>query len=287
MDSSTKIKTSKTPLWLWPNLLGLDAPIVAISWQWLFAHSFKIDLPFTIHLVLGLSAWCVYLADRLIDVRKNNFNDFETDRHRFTRRNFKPLLIALLIAAVVNLALIITTIPKILVFSGIVTAALVGIYYLIRFFASTTALTILPREILCGMLFALGSAIGPHAYAPVELDEFAYLIPVAFFGTLCSVSCILISIWERSADMANSDNSFGSIHPFLAKSFSSGLTSLTLIATAMAFFSTTELFVAIAISSLSLRITVQLDRRLSQSMLRVLADALLLSPLLILIWSLF
>lgn len=287
MNSPAKTTATATPLWLWPNLLGLDAPIVAVSWQWLFAHSFEIDLPFAIHIILGLSAWCVYLADRLIDVKRHAPNEHETERHHFTRTHFKPLVAALLIAAITNLVFIISAVPPTLFASGIFTASLVGIYYLVRFYASSTALYILPREILCGMLFALGSAIGPHAFAPDSQDHLAYFLPVAFLGVLCSVSCILISIWERSADLATADNSFGTLRPYLASSFSSGLIGLSLISLVVSFYSTTEVYMAIAISALALSVAIHFEDRLTQPMRRVLADALLLSPLPVLAWSLF
>ena len=27
----------KVPFWLWPNVLGFDAPLVAVAWQFFFA----------------------------------------------------------------------------------------------------------------------------------------------------------------------------------------------------------------------------------------------------------
>lgn len=48
------------PPWLWPNLLSLDAPVVAVAWQWLFARVFGADLPAVFHLILGLSVWCIW-----------------------------------------------------------------------------------------------------------------------------------------------------------------------------------------------------------------------------------
>ena len=52
----------------WPNLIGLDSPIVAVCWQAMFAKISGANLPWFIHLILGLSTWCIYLADRIIDV---------------------------------------------------------------------------------------------------------------------------------------------------------------------------------------------------------------------------
>src|SRR3954454_10137872 len=53
---------------VWLNLVCLDAPIVAVTWQWLFARSFHIALPMAERVALFLTAWLIYLADRLADV---------------------------------------------------------------------------------------------------------------------------------------------------------------------------------------------------------------------------
>lgn len=270
------------PPWLWPNLLGLDAPAVAVSWQWLFAHSFGIDLPPVIHLVLALSAWCVYLADRLIDVFRTGPSDLATERHRFTRKHSGKLIALLCLAATADLVLIIRVVPLHLIITGCATATLLGIYYVIRLSINGRVNTVIPREVLCGMLFALGSTIGPHAFAPDNLNEFQYFLPAVFFGLVCSVSCILISIWERDADLASNDSSFATSRARLIPHVSTFLSALVLISGILAFFSSWQIFLAAALSALALRITLHFGNHLSRPMLRVLADALLLTPLIFL-----
>lgn len=29
----------RAPWWLWPNLLSLDAPVVAVAWAWMFSKA--------------------------------------------------------------------------------------------------------------------------------------------------------------------------------------------------------------------------------------------------------
>jgi len=271
------------PPWLWPNLLGLDAPAVAVSWQWLFARSFGIELPPVIHIVLALSAWCIYLADRLLDVFRTQASDLATERHRFTRKYCGRLIIVLVLAALVNVILIIRVVPLNLIITGCATAALLGIYYLIRLGFTGKIGSLIPREFLCGMLFALGSAIGPHAFAPDGLHEFQFFLPVTFFGFVCSASCILISIWERDADLASSDSSFATSRAYLIPHVSTALSCLVVSSAALAFFSSWQLFAATALAALALRITLHFEKNLSRPMRRALADALLLTPLIFLL----
>jgi hypothetical protein len=48
---------------VWLNLLCLDAPIVAVTWQWLFARTFGAHLNLSLRVLLFLTAWLIYLAD--------------------------------------------------------------------------------------------------------------------------------------------------------------------------------------------------------------------------------
>jgi hypothetical protein len=57
------------PVWLWMNLLSLDAPLVALVWQDLLARCYGTLLLPAGRTVLGLTVWAIYIADRLMDVR--------------------------------------------------------------------------------------------------------------------------------------------------------------------------------------------------------------------------
>lgn len=265
--------------WLWPNLIGLDAPTVAVCWQWIFATSFGIELPFTIHLVLGLSAWCIYLADRLVDVHRTKPDNLATERHRFTGKYSGRLTIVLALAAAVDLALIIRFVPPNLVFTGCATAALLGIYYLIRLGFAGKNGNLIPREILCGMLFALGTTIGPHAFTDDGLNEFRYFLAVFIFGLVCSINCILISIWEHQADLSANDSSFATSRSNLIPHVSTFLSCLVIISAALSFCGSSQPFLAITLAAIALRITLHFERHLSREMLRVISDGVLLTPL--------
>src|SRR5689334_9431948 len=87
--------------WLWPNLLSLDAPIVAVLWQALLAQRYNIPLRTPGRVALFLTVWAIYIADRLLDVRRPAATA-ESARHRFYRRHqmFATALLGLLLATV-------------------------------------------------------------------------------------------------------------------------------------------------------------------------------------------
>ena len=274
-------RTAPSPPWLYPNLLGLDAPLVAVSWQWLFAKSFGIEFPPVFHLILGLSAWCIYLADRLYDVFTGKNPENGTDRMKFTFRNFRYLVATLVIAASVNLFLIIQHVPTHLILSGLATASLLAIYYAFRFKCASRIKAIIPREILCGMLFSLGCAITPHAFGAGHPQ--AFWLAVASFGIVCSAACILISVWERDEDLASNDSSIATEHSRVGRHMSLALPLLALLCIPAALSGNWKIYASVAASAIALLLMLGLQEKLSKQLLRVLADAILLTPL-IFIW---
>ncbi len=276
MSSTSHAGTSAAPLWLWPNLLGLDAPLVAVSWQWIFAKCFYVDLPPALHFILGLSVWCIYLADRLLDTIRLKNISAGTQRLRFSRQHFSKLLAVLAICALANLYLIFRCVPPALVVTGIATAFLLGIYYFYRIFLSKN---IIPREILCGGLFAFGSVLAPLT---LGTHGFSFFLAAAFLGLVCSVNCILISSWENAEDLASGDSSIATGSSRIIPQLPMMLFLLFLTSAGLALNDAWQIHTAIALSAAALGILYWQERRLGLASLRVLADSVLLTPLLFL-----
>src|SRR3954466_12383349 len=57
---------SRNPF-VWLNLVCLDAPLVTISWQWIFGNTLHLVVPLGHRLALFFTAWLIYLADRFGD----------------------------------------------------------------------------------------------------------------------------------------------------------------------------------------------------------------------------
>src|SRR5271163_1595111 len=76
-------------VWLWPNLLSLDAPVVALLWQVLFARCFHARVEVLPSVLLVLAVWLIYAADRTLDAWSGSG---ARPRHEFYRRHWKILL---------------------------------------------------------------------------------------------------------------------------------------------------------------------------------------------------
>jgi hypothetical protein len=91
---------------------------------------------------------------------------------------------------------------------------------------------------------------------------------------------VLISVWEKEEDIAGKDRSMATSQSRIIPHIANALTGLTILSAAMALFGPWQIHLAVAVSSLALRMMLHFEDRLSQRTLRVLADAVLLSPLL-------
>jgi hypothetical protein len=280
MNLSSVRAESAHPLWLWPNLLGLDAPVVAVSWQWLFARVFQIELPVVFHLILGLSVWCIYLADRLFDVYRTAPSLIETARRRFSRRRFGILAALVIIAAVANGFLIFHHVPANMAMLGLLTACLIGVYYGLRLAAPPQLAAAMPREGLCGVIFALGSVIAPLAFlTDARGMPSRCAMAMGMLAMVCTANCVLISIWEKDEDLAEGDASLATRMPRIPSRMRSMLWIAMLLAVALAWFAGPWRFhAAVAASLLGIRVLLHLGQRLEKDMLRVLTDVALLTP---------
>ena len=270
------------PIWLWPNLLGLDAPLVAVSWQLLYSRCFDVDIPPAIHLLLGLSVWCVYLADRLYDVYRTEDFSSVTWRLRFTKQHFTSLAVTTALAGAVNLFLIVYFVPMHLLIHGLITAGLLAVYYAFRFGSSGKVAALIPREIMCGMIFAIGSAIATYSYGQPQTTGFRFLGAVAMLGLVCSASCVMISVWERDADLASGDRSIASARPEILRCIRRLLLPLIVLYGFVAISDPWQIHIAVGLSALALYLMARFEERFSPTLLRTLADAVLLTPLLFL-----
>src|SRR5258705_13020409 len=92
------------PVWLWPNLLSLDAPLVRVLWQASLAQRYAVPLRPAARVALFLTVWGIYIADRLLDVRHPAVTA-EPARHRFYRRHRTPAIVLLAMLFIADLAI--------------------------------------------------------------------------------------------------------------------------------------------------------------------------------------
>jgi len=252
-SSSSDSDRRGAPWFLWGNLLGLDAPIVAIVWAWFYARVAQTWLPTWLYVVLALAVWVIYQADRLGDViyyRRSTSKDGKhpvTPRHAFSQTWFRPTACLILVATIAAFYGATFELPEgifrqglwlcgggvlyaLLVWSprrrwaGLLLRGLVAGLLLWAFYSSSAdlwkkllyggvliVLVVLsakrpqdrrglepPKELVAGLLFALGTFLPAAFYAGIDVLQFVV------FWLLCSLNCVLVA-WVDTETDAQSD----------------------------------------------------------------------------------
>lgn len=277
------VQTSSPWPLLWLTVLSLDAPAVAVLWQLLFARSFHLELSPVITILLALVVWLIYVTDRVLDTLKSPSHVIEAPRHIFYRRHLwaflPPFCAVFLLAAWMSLTeLDIRTFRN-----GMVILLAVGAYLLVTHLLSPGRER-LPKEMLVGVLFALGTCFPVWEHVPSGFA--AMLAPYLIFTALCWLNCVAIEFeeWTRLRN-----RQFGSPHPWtiwMGRHFM----PITLVTSAVAAclvvpgleHTTWQLPASELLSALALALFRYKDTSLSTEKFRVLMDLALFTPLLFL-----
>jgi hypothetical protein len=251
--------------WLWPNLLSLDAPFVAVLWQILFLRCFHAaeDAPPAILLVT--SVWLIYAADRVLDAWRG---ECALPRHRFYRAHWRLLLPIWIAVLAASAWLALTRLPAALLQHGLALLAAVAAYFAIVHGVRWTSRAKWPKEASVGLLFALGASLAAWSNVRGIADAAA----IALFFMLCWINCAAIQKWESSEWARHIDWS-ALDWPVSRASLGVALVAGLLLCLHRPILGGAEMASALAF--------VALDRfvgRLSPDALRVLADVALLSP---------
>ena len=127
--ASKPTQARRTPWWLWPHVLSLEAPVVAVLWQAALAHAHGIRLTPLLNVGLALACWLVYLLDRTLDTVAVK-SPAELDvRHAFYHRHRRVLLLGVLPPALLLLAwMALYVIPEGVLWQAVSLALLVALY---------------------------------------------------------------------------------------------------------------------------------------------------------------
>jgi hypothetical protein len=254
------------PLELW-HLLSLDAPSVAALWTIFLADAVHAPLPWTAPLALALAVWIFYVADRLGDARGPSCSLEE--RHRFHARHRRGFRIAIGCAVPVLAALVIA-LP-----TEIRTAWLLLVLPLCGYAAAVHWLKLrVPKEMMVGLFFAAAVA------APCILQDPspAQGIAAIAFGVLCWLNCAGIARAERAET--------SHVTAWIVRNFRSATLVWTTTAFVLAILlePARDALLAVACAAALLHLLDRLGSHVSPLRMRALADAALLTP--VLLWPL-
>ena len=269
----------RSPWWLWPHLLGLDAPVVALIWQdWWGRFAYASPQPGE-RLVLGLGVWLIYLADRLADVSRGRPEDAGTTRHAFVAARRRSLFVLGIAVAACLVALAPRVLPRGEFWRGLGLLGAVGAYFwLVHRGAPSRWTRALPKEAVVGAMFALGTGFFTVGQPSAGLGPL--LVAGVLFGGVCFLNCALITAWERSLIDRRDPASLLNAFPRLVNAGLAPACGLTVVlALAAALIGNTVLPLPVALAAAALTALDRWRRPLSADALRCLADAVLLTPL--------
>ena len=280
------------PWWLYPNLLSMDAPLVAVAWLFIFEKTWRLGyLPWQAYVSLGLVVWVIYVMDRLLDamMRTDGVPDRVQARHAFHRQYRKRFLIGSVIASAIALVLVVTSMPvDIYAYCGI------GLLFVAAFFALSVFSTTPPgdtpyaKNILAGFTFAYGTAMLAHVYTGFSILEMLRSRELICFGVLCMLNINAIDLWEharRSDDIEIKATDELSLTLPLALLGTASLLFTGLLESSPAAYATeysTRPFFCAILTGAGLLLLLNLNRqRFSRDAQRVLADVCVAAPFLV------
>jgi hypothetical protein len=210
-------------------------------------------------LLLFLTVWLIYVADRLLDTRNPNAS---TPRHQFYRRNFQFAATVWILVLAGTAAMVIWGLANPVLLRGVAMLAAVFLYLGVVHCLPSRGGWMGLKEGAVGVLFALGTSLPVWERIRSAHDA----LTIALFSLLCCLNCIAIEQWESSRE-----------HPGLPVAAIAGIVAvagLVLLHHDRPILSGAE-----AASLFALVLLDGLHHKLSRDALRVLADVALLTPL--------
>ena len=266
--------SKELPLWALPTALSLDAPLVAVLWQELFAASFGVTLLWYHPVILGLSVWLIYVADRLLDAKRLDLNKLYTFRHVLHAKHHRVFTAVWLVTfATVGVLVSSFLTPRESLLGAGIAAAVLAYAAGIHLKAKRPMFT---KELQVGFVFGAGVTLSVWAQAA----SFQLLLSSLLFALLCSLNCLLIAVWERRVDRAQEQPSLALTLPHLPTLLPPTLILFSLVTLALTPLLPYPLTLSLFLAATLLWLFNTYQEVISRESLRALADVALLTPLL-------
>jgi len=176
--------------WLWPNLLSLDARIVALLWQLLFVRCFHGSLGLLPAALLAVAVWLIYVADRTLDAWRGLSDQ---PRHDFYRRHWRAVLPIWIAALGTGAWLAWIRLPGRLFVEGVAVTSATGLYLAAVHLAPGLLRRAGSKESAVAVLFGLGASLAAWPGVQTSSDVLA----IVLFSGLCWMNCAAIEDWEH------------------------------------------------------------------------------------------
>ncbi|WP_038165051.1 hypothetical protein [Verrucomicrobium sp. BvORR106] len=205
--------------------------------------------------------------------------------HYAARGHSTIYLVGNLVASAVG-SLFLWTLPIPPLFRFFFTLLLVGLAVLTVVGRSNQGLRLLPKEAICGYLFALGVSLSVHFYS---LDRLAgpLSMETLMLGLLCMLNCVAIASYEKESDRLGDKNAITHTWPVMVQLYPALLVgffvALGLIVSRDAPQGMQPYIVAVLTSLVLLGVVHHLAKKFSPELSHVLADVAVALPMVVLV----
>jgi len=259
-------------------VLSLDAPLVVVLWQWLFAAEAGVNLRWPEVFVVGASVWLAYAADRWLETWLVPREAIQTPRHRFYADRRWPLAMIWLLVLLADVVTAFTRLSHRELLGGFLLLLPVLAYVTSHQFLHRNSRWRLPKELCIAALIAGGALVFVVAEAPVRP---MLLVPGAMFAMLCFANVSLIGVWESEVDRTQGQVSLAQQFkraPALARSLPLLLAAVAAVASSPVFGVSPVAAHCTLASSMLLALIDRFEARIGWQLARVLVDVALFTP---------
>jgi hypothetical protein len=266
--------------WLWPNVVSLDAPAVAVFWQLLLLHCLHARVNPLELLVLGLAVWTVYVGDRILDALRPRTGAWEPARKEFYRRHLRFASMAGLCLVLFVLPLAYCALKRSAFYGGLALAFPVIGYFGFVHLAPPRCRARWPREAFVALLFTFGTFLDVWVVNGANIRPLA--APAALFSLLCWANISAIESWECESCNAGVSGAPSCSARWLARHLTTVSICIATLAALLGLSSLAPIDFCMAAfwSGIALALLGACRSQLRLDVLRVAADAALCTPLL-------
>ncbi len=192
----------RKPWWLFPNLLSLDAPLVAVAWLAVFAKTWRLIYhPWEAYVALGLVVWVIYVVDRLIDASLRKATPQRCEPRHFFHWKYRKLFAGgAALAGVMALTLVIRYMPYSIFGYLFVAGILIGGFFGLSLLSQQDSDEIpYLKNVIAGLTFAFGVGLSAYVYNQSStIYETVFSREVICFAVLCIMNISAIDLWEHA-----------------------------------------------------------------------------------------
>jgi hypothetical protein len=186
------VEILRKPWWRHVYLLGLDAPLIAMSWLFIFAKTWRVNYhPWQAYVALGLMVWALGIAAKLL--RSALIADPKDPLHAM-RGRLVPSAVG---AGILSLALILWGFPMSVYVRLLLLAILIIAYFALANFSPAPEGQIsYPKHLLAGVAYAFGISMMAHVYLPnLSIHDLVFSREWICFALLSTIASAAVEHW--------------------------------------------------------------------------------------------